>query len=394
MGDSQYQIGVIGLGTAARMMLPAIAAHRGMALAAVADPVQEVRESVGAQWGVPSFESIEALVAMQHLDAVYIATPTEMHAQHTCIAVQAGLHVLCEKPMAAHLEDAQTMVVAAARAQRVLMIGHSRSYDAPIHKMREIIESGALGRVRMVTQLSYTDWIYRPRRPDELDPARGGGITYRQGAHQFDVIRLLAGGLATQVNATTFDFDPARPATGAHTVVIRFADGAIGNAIYNGYGAFLSAELSDDVDEGGFAADPAAIGARRRAFGSVRGGEQRDETVAKRERAARMHRGQPPFHPSFGLTLVSCEKGDMRQSRNGISVYTAGGREDIALPIPPGPQDMVVSEFHDALSGLRAPVHDGRWGLANLEVCVAATESARNGKEVALTRQVAVPMPR
>jgi phthalate 4,5-cis-dihydrodiol dehydrogenase len=106
-----------------------------------------------------------------------------------------------------------------------------------------------------------------------------------------------------------------------------------------------------------------------------------------------MHRGQPPYHPSFGLTLVSCEHGDMRQSRHGISIYTAQGREDMALPIPPGPQDMVVNEFHDALAGLRAPVHDGRWGLANLEVCVAATESARSGKEVTLTRQVAVPSP-
>lgn len=389
MNGRQFRIGVVGLGTAARMMLPAIAAHRGMVLAAVADPVTEVRESVGAQWGVPAFDGIESLVAAQHLDAVYIATPTELHARHTRIAVEAGLHVLCEKPMAAHLDDAQAMVDAAARAQRVLMIGHSRSYDAPIHKMREIIESGALGRVRMVTQLSYTDWIYRPRRPDELDPAHGGGVTYRQGAHQFDVIRLLAGGLATQVSATTFDFDAARPAVGAHTVVVRFADGAIGNAIYNGYGAFMSAELSDDVDEGGFAADPAAIGARRRAHVGV----HQDEIAAKRERSAKMHRGQPPYHPSFGLTLVSCEHGDMRQSRHGISIYTAQGREDMALPIPPGPQDMVVNEFHDALAGLRAPVHDGRWGLANLEVCVAATESARSGKEVTLTRQVAVPSP-
>src|ERR1700744_4791074 len=74
MSDRQFRIGVVGLGTAARMMLPAIAAHRGMVLAAVADPVTEVRESVGVQWGVPAFDGIESLVAAQHLDAVYIAT--------------------------------------------------------------------------------------------------------------------------------------------------------------------------------------------------------------------------------------------------------------------------------------------------------------------------------
>ena len=63
----------------------------------------------------------------------------------------------------------------------------------------------------MIHTWNFTDWMTRPRRPDELDVAQGGGVTYRQGAHQFDIIRLIGGGLVKSVRATTFDWDPKPP---------------------------------------------------------------------------------------------------------------------------------------------------------------------------------------
>ncbi|HEY4297524.1 MAG TPA: Gfo/Idh/MocA family oxidoreductase, partial [Paraburkholderia sp.] len=71
---------------------------------------------------------------------------------------------LVEKPMAANLADAHAMVAAAEEAGVVLLVGHSHSYDLPIHAMRELIDSGELGRVRMVNTWCFTDWLYRPRR--------------------------------------------------------------------------------------------------------------------------------------------------------------------------------------------------------------------------------------
>jgi phthalate 4,5-cis-dihydrodiol dehydrogenase len=385
--SEQCRVAVVGLGTAGRLMAGAIAAHPGMKLSAVVDPVAAVREEVARKWDTKALPDIERAVAEPDIDAIYIATPTPLHAEHTLLAAAAGKHVLCEKPMAASLDEALSMVQAAERAGVVLMIGHSRSYEAPYAKMREIIDGGSLGTVRMVQQIAFTDWMYRPRRPDELDPRHGGGVTYRQGAHQFDVIRLLAGGRATAVHATTFDWAADRPGVGAHTVTIRFEDGAIGNAIYSGYGTFSSAELAEGVDEAGFIEDPTQIGSRRRQFAQR---TDRDETAAKIERSARADRGKAPYHGAFGLTLVNCERGDLRQSPAGVFVYSSSGRVEVPVSLALRPRDMVVAEFHDAVLGKRRPVHDGRWGLANLEICVAATEAAASRREVPLVHQVDV----
>lgn len=382
----QCRVAVVGLGTAGRLMAGAFAAHPGITLAAVVDPVAAVREEVARQRNTRALPDIESAVAAPDIDAIYIATPTPLHAAHTLLAAQAGKHVLCEKPMAATLDEALAMVDAADRAGVVLMVGHSRSYEAPYAKMREILDSGALGAVRMIQQIAYTDWMYRPRRPDELDPRHGGGVTYRQGAHQFDVIRLLAGSRATGVSATTFDWAQDRPGVGAHSATIRFADGTIGNAIYSGYGTFSSAELAEGVDEAGFIEDPAQTGARRRQFAQRAGA---DERAAKIERAAHADRGAAPYHGAFGLTLVSCERGDLRQSPAGVFMYSAEGRVEVPVPLELRPRAMVVAEFHDALTGKRRPVHDGRWGLANLEICVAATEAAASRREEPLVHQVA-----
>jgi len=383
MAGTNFRVGIMGLGAAARMMLPALAEHPGIQIAGVVDPDEEVRLAVAREWRVRHAATLDALVQGGALDAVYIATPTGLHAQHTKLAAEAGLHVLCEKPMAVNLEEGTEMVETMRRAGRVLMIGHSRSFDAPIDKMREIIESGSMGEVRMITQISYTDWMYRPRRPDELDPRQGGGVTYRQGAHQFDIVRLLAGGIATEVTAAAFNLDPRRSGTGAHTALIRFANGAVANVIYNGYGGFSTAEWCDGIGESGFPVDQALVGSLRRTHmnGSA------DEFTAKRARAAVINRGEPPCHPALGITLVSCEGGDLRQSPSGLVVYSAEGREEVTVPLRPGPQSRVVDEFYDAMAA-RAPIHDGAWGLANLELCVAATESAESQRPVALSRQV------
>ena len=385
--SSPCRIGIVGLGTAGRLLIPAIRAHSGMTLAAVADPAAAIAVEIGAREGVAALSDIESLVARPDVDAVYVATPTQLHAAHVRVAAAAGKHILCEKPMAASLAEAQAMIAAADAAGVVLMIGHSRSFDAPFHHMRALIEAGEIGRVRMILQLSYTDWVYRPRRPEELDPAQGGGVTYRQGAHQFDVIRLLGGGMVESVSASAFDFDPGRPTIGAHNVTLRFADGAIGTAIYNGYGTFSTAELGGGIDESGFVEDEAAIGAARRAF--LGGGA--DEAAAKRARAARSVKGPAPHHPMFGLTLASGELGDLRQAPDGLYRYGADGRTEIPVPLSPTPRDMVVAEFHDAVAGRRAPLHDGRWGLANLEICEAALAAARTGREIRLRHQVSVP---
>ncbi len=378
-------IGIVGLGAAGRAFLPAIAAHPGWQLVAFADPAVQVRENAHSELGVSAYASLEDLLAHPGLDAVYIATPTNLHPAHVALACAAKKHVLVEKPMATTVAEASQMVDAADAAGVVLLVGHSHSYDMPIKAMRELIAGGTLGRVRMVNTWCFTDWVYRPRRPDELDTALGGGVTNRQGSHQFDILRLLCGGMAKSVRANTFDWDPARRAIGAHVAHLDFIDGAAATAVYNGYGNFSSMDLCFDVSEWGYMQPPASRPVTRR---PAVGATAEDELRAKQLRAKTAIPGAAPYQPFFGLTLVSCERGEIRQSPNGLFVGSSEGQREIVLPSDQSPRDLVMAEFHDAIAGRAPALHDGRWGRANLEVCEGAIASSAQGEAIALRYQV------
>ncbi len=382
------RLGIVGLGAAGRAFLPAIAKHPAFELVGFADAVAEIRTEITSETGIEGYPSLSELLRGAELDAVYVATPTELHPEHVSAVIAAGRHVLTEKPMALGVEQGLAMVKAADEAGVALVVGHAHGFDRPIQAMREIISSGRLGRVRMVQTWNYTDWMYRPRRPDELDVGLGGGVTFRQGSHQVDIVRLLGGGMVRSVRASTFDWDPDRASIGAHTIFLQFTDGAAATAVYNGYGYFSAMELCGDVTEWGFV-EP--IEKRQKVNRPSSGQSRGDELAAKRSRAKSAIPASAPFQPTFGVTIVSCERGDIRQSPRGIYVYDANGREEIVLPNDKSPREMVLDELLDAITGARPAVHDGRWGLANLEVCVAALESARLGREIELVHQVAAP---
>lgn len=381
--SGKIRIGIVGMGAAGWAFVPAIRGNPAFELAAIAEPAADMRETAAAETGATPFGDLTSMLKGADLDAVYIATPTELHPEHVAAVCAAGKHVLTEKPMAIRVEQAQDMVAAAERAGVVLQVGHSHSYDLPIARMRAIVASGALGRVRMIHTWNFTDWMARPRRPTELDIGQGGGVTYRQGAHQIDILRLIGGGLVKSVRATTFDWDASRRSIGAHSIFLNFADGGAATAIYNGYGHFPGSELTSGVGEWGDLVRPRA---ESKAAAPL---TPEQELAAKRKRARNAIPVNAPHQPHFGLTLVSCERGDIRQSPDGLLVYSENGREEIALPKDKTPRDLVIAEFAQAIAG-KPVTHTGRWGLANLEVCTAAIESSRTGKEIELNYQVAV----
>lgn len=370
---ARIRIGIVGMGAAGWAFVPAIRGNPAFELAAVAEPDADMRETAAKETGAGAYLDLASMLDGANLDAVYIATPTELHPEHVALVCAAKKHVLTEKPMAIRVEQAQTMIDAANKAGVVLQVGHSHSYDLPIARMREIVASGTLGRVRMIHTWNFTDWMARPRRAAELDVTQGGGVTYRQGAHQVDILRLIGGGLVKSVRATTFDWDASRRSIGAHTIFLNFADGATATAVYNGYGYFSGAELTGGVGEWG---EPSRPRAETRPPAPLL---PEQELAAKRKRARNAIPANAPHQPHFGLTLVSCERGGIRQSPDGLLVYSGKGREEIALPKETSPRDLVMQEFAEAIAGKRT-THTGRWGLANLEVCTAAIESSRTGK--------------
>ena len=128
------------------------------------------------------------------VEAIWIATPTQLHAEHVRIATEHGKHVAVEKPFAVSLEECQAMIDAAERNEVSLIAAGARSFDPAFVAMREIVDSGRLGRLGALTTWSHTGWIIRPREPYEVDVALGGGTIFNQAPHQVDVLRLLGGG--------------------------------------------------------------------------------------------------------------------------------------------------------------------------------------------------------
>ena len=94
--------------------------------------------------------------------------------------------------------------------------------------------------------------------------------------------------------------------------------------------------------------------------------------------------------PFFGLTLVSCEKGALRQSPDGILIYGETEKREILLDKELRGRAAELMDLYNGVVNGQPLFHDGRWGMATLEVCLAIIESAKDGKEIRMSRQVAM----
>lgn len=388
----QVRLGAAGLGRAFMLMLPTLTRHPRVQLVAASDARPEARVQFEADFGGRSYESVEALCEADDVDAIYLATPHEMHARHVIAAARHGKHVLVEKPMAITLEECQSMVEAARRAGTTLVIGHSHSFNAPILRARATIARGTYGDVRMITAVNYTDFLYRPRRPEELDTSKGGGVVFSQGAHQVDIVRLLAGGEARSVRAQTGAWDPSRPTEGAYAAQVDFANGAFASLVYSGYAHFDSDELVGWIGEMGHRKDASRYGTARGAL--AKNMSAAEEAALKNQRAYGMTSSQPAppiAHNQFGMIIASCDRADLRPMADGVMVYEDTRAWLDALPPPVVPRGEVIDEFCDAIAGIRPATHSGEWALATLEVCLAILESSRTGRNITLAHQVGVP---
>lgn len=389
------RLGVAGLGRAFMLMLPTLARHPRLRLVAAADPRPEARARFEADFSrgndrAVAYDSIGALCADPRVEAIYIASPHQFHVAHVAIAARAGRHILVEKPMALTLTDCEAMIAAAAEAGVHLMVGHSHSFDLPYLEAARMIGSGEYGAVRMISALNYTDFLYRPRRPEELDTLQGGGVVFSQGAHQVDVVRLLAGGRVASVRAVTGRFDPARPTEGAYQAFLTFENGAAATLTYSGYGRYDSDEQLGWIGELGQRRDPESYGAARRGLAGVATPEQ--EAALKNARtygvAASAGSAAPAAHNHFGAVVISCERADLRPLADGVMIYGDAERRFEPLPAPAVPRAEVVDELFAAVREGVAPLHSGAWGMATLEICLAILESAGAGREVVPRRQV------
>jgi phthalate 4,5-cis-dihydrodiol dehydrogenase len=279
-GAATLHVGIIGLGGGASDMIPAFVQHPHMQLTAAADIDPGQLEKFHSEFHAETYQNAEDLCANPQVDVVYIATPNQYHTTHALLALEQGKHVLVEKPMTLTLEDADVMIAAAARQGVQLLVNVKHSFDPYVVKLREIVQSGELGRLRMLHYWYFSDWLYRPRTAEELNPVLGGGVTWRQGPHQFDIVRTIAGGMVRSVRAMTGMWDERRPVVGCHTAYLEFEDGTAATAVYSGYDHFNSRELTFGVGAARSAAGSSAYAQARRTLWQLGSGEA--ETALKR----------------------------------------------------------------------------------------------------------------
>jgi phthalate 4,5-cis-dihydrodiol dehydrogenase len=382
-------LGIVGLGMAGAVMVQAAAAHPGYVLRGAADPHPAPRAAFARDFAAARvYDDIAALCADPAVEVVYVATPHQFHAPHAILAAEHGKHVILEKPMALTLADCDAIIAAVERHQVHLIVGHTHAYDPAIRIMAGLIGAGVLGRLGMIHSFNYTNFLYRPRRPEELDTARGGGILFNQVPHQIDMARLLAGGLGRSVRAQVTVLDPARPTEGSCAALLQFENGVAASLTYSGYDYFDSDEWHFDISERGSPKQLDHGGARRALM------KAEDETRARTENFAyrKSDAGLPPHQPHFGITIATCEKGELRASADGLIKYAVNGRVEYDIDHGvgiPGRREVL----DDMLAAVRLgtpPVHDGRWGKATLEVALAIQRSACEGREISLHNQVAV----
>ncbi|MGI8527200.1 MAG: Gfo/Idh/MocA family oxidoreductase [Pseudolabrys sp.] len=386
----RLRVGVAGLGRGFTVMLPTLAQDPRIALVAAADLRPQARERFAQDYSATAYETVEQLCADPAVEVVYVATPHQHHAAHAALAASCGKHLLIEKPLALTLDDCAAIIEASHRARVQLVVGHSHSFDGPIARTRELIKTGEFGELRMITAFNYTDFLYRLRRPEELDTAQGGGAIFSQAAHQIDIVRLLGGGCAKTVRAITGAWDRNRPTEGAYSAILTFEGGAAATLTYNGYGHFDSDEFQGWIGEMGQAKQPGSARTRPKFSTPAQEAAFKDA----RNYGGANYQPSPTkglLHQHFGPLIVSCDRADFRPLPNGVMIYQNGAGRLDALSPPAVTRAEVIDELYEAVVGGHAPLHSGAWAMANLEVCLAMLRSAREGRDIELQQQVAAP---
>lgn len=382
MADRVLRLGVIGLSRGFDLTRPTLVADPRVQLVAAADPRDEARAAFQAEFGAPAFSTAEELLADPRVEVVYIAAPHQAHVDLAVAAARAGKHILVEKPMALSLAGCRTMTDAAKDAGVQLLVGPSHGFDPPVAWAGDFIASGAFGRPRMVTATTFTDFLYRPRRPEELDTAQGGGVVFSQAAHQVDVVRRLVGARVLTVRATTGVWDSTRPTEGAYQAFLTFEGGASAALTYSGYGRYDTDALMGWVSETGGAKDPEAYAVARNRL------ETAAEEDLKAARAYGSNMTKPPpsaGHEHFGFTLVACDGGDLRLTATGVEIYGPQSRRIVELPVGSATRQGVIDALWGAVVEGQPPIHDGAWGTENLAVCLAILRSAAEGRAIAIS---------
>jgi len=204
-------------------------------LVAVCDVVKEKADKLAAASGAKAYYAVEDMLQQEKgIDVVSICSPNGLHARHSIAALNAGFHVLCEKPMAISVKDCGEMIQAAEKSNRRLFAIKQNRYNPPVAAVKKLVEEGRLGRINSVQLNCFwnrNEDYYKNSWKGTL--ALDGGTLFTQFSHFIDLLYWIVGDVE-KVQALTGNFTHRGiiefEDTGA--IILQFTNGAIGTINY------------------------------------------------------------------------------------------------------------------------------------------------------------------
>lgn len=258
--DQTVRLALIGCGSFAEDVVVTLGQLPEARIVAVCDSNRAAAEAFGTRLGLPCFTDIQRLLADSDAQAVIIMTPHFTHRDLAVAAAEAGRHVFCEKAMATTVAECHAMIAAADAHAVKLMVGHKRRLRPAFATMGEVLRSGVLGEVQVLTVTGYHDremhgwWARR---------AAVGGLMFWAGVHDVDTLRFLCGevesvyavaGAKTHTNSDYSD---------SVSAILRFQSGAVGSLQVSPYYPLREYRTSFGFEivcaRGGMSYDPRTI---------------------------------------------------------------------------------------------------------------------------------------
>ena len=346
-GTRRTRIAVAGAGYVGRAHLAALRRSASCAPCAIVDPSPAAAE-LARELGVPRFDALDALIGEARPEGVVVATPNALHVEHALACIDAGLPLLLEKPVAPSVADATEIARRADAAGARVLVGHHRVHSPIVAGAREVVASGALGRLVAVTGSAT---FVKPQRYFDEAPWRrepGAGPILLNLIHEVQSLRLLCGEIR-RVQAFASNAVRGHAVEDTAVVNLEFENGALGTFV-----------LSDTA-------------------ASARSWEQTS--------------GENPAYascPDEDCYVLAGTHGSLAVPTMRLTRYAAGTERSWWQPFERGAIDVArtdpierqMEHFGAVVRNETAPRVTLADGIANLRVVEAVTEAARTGAAV------------
>ncbi len=204
MAKRQIGIGLVGAGGISRDHHAAILSNKNVKLVGITRRNKSQLKKMARKWHVTPFDKVEDLLADERIDAAFVLTPSWLHYKHSVMALDAGKHVLVEKPVALSTGEISSLKKLARRKRRVCMPAHNEIYNPAFIQARKIIERGQLGKImvgEIFSSFAVPRQVFRGQWRQKLKYS-GGGTLIDSGMHLFyELIYLL--GIPKSIAALT-----------------------------------------------------------------------------------------------------------------------------------------------------------------------------------------------